>query len=75
MEESNGRKPRSKKEIAAKVVILAVILAVVILGVLRKGPCDPAPEPIPADCKPGQPCPVESETTGVQPEVNPENKP
>lgn len=42
------------------------ILLLIALILLIAGPCDPAPEPVPAgECKPGQPCPVASETTGV----------
>lgn len=41
------------------------ILLLIALVLLIAGPCDPAPEPVPADCKPGQPCPVGAETTGA----------
>lgn len=42
------------------------ILLLIALVLLIAGPCDPAPEPVPAgDCKPGQPCPVSNETTGA----------
>jgi len=44
---------------------IGILLLIAIISLLA-GPCDPAPEPVPAgECKPGQPCPVSNETTGA----------
>lgn len=52
-----------KSPLRAIFVIVAGILILLAIALLH-GPCDPAPEPVPADCKPGQPCPVDHGATG-----------
>lgn len=60
---------QERKSRAAKVawsLVAAAIVFVAVLFILREDDCWPEPEPVPADCKPGQPCPVDGETGGVE---------
>lgn len=45
---------------------IVVIAIVVVLFVVAEDDCWPEPEPVPADCKPGRPCPVDGDTGGVE---------
>lgn len=56
----------SKLRAAAWSLVLLAIFFVAVLFVLREDDCWPEPEPVPAECKPGQPCPVDGETGGVE---------
>ncbi|RTL04396.1 MAG: hypothetical protein EKK62_16510 [Acidimicrobiia bacterium] len=53
----------------ARRIIATLLLVLLVLLIARKGPCDPPPEePIPADCKPGEACPVDAPATSSPPE-------
>lgn len=47
---------------------LVVVAIVVALFIIREDDCwpNPEPDPVPVDCKPGQPCPVDADTGGVE---------
>lgn len=63
------RKRKSRGRVAAAVVTV-VAMAIAALLILLGDDCWPEPEPVPADCKPGDLCPVSKETTGG-PEIDP----
>lgn len=48
------------------VLVLAFVAAMIIL---KDDDCWPDPEPVPADCKPGKPCPVGPVATAGAPHV------
>lgn len=57
---------RSKciRRVAWGLALVALIFVAVLI--VFKDDCWPEPEPVPADCKPGQPCPVDGETGGIE---------
>jgi hypothetical protein len=56
---------------AAWTIAILALIFVAALFVLKDDDCWPEPEPVPADCKPGQLCPVEDETSDKPGEVSP----